>query len=304
MLFSNIGNNTNKIKIGNSENRRCRFCGKDETKTTFKNVAHAIPESIGNKRVICLEECDKCNTFFSENIEVHFDKISKIYRIIGQIKGKKKIPSYKTKDKKTRIDIKDKIIIKERIDSTITSFDEENNSLTIEYELEPHIPAAVFKTFVKMAISVMPKEELKYFKDTTKWILHPDHSKTLLNPLTIFQTFIPGPRPNPTPISFLLKKKSSKANYPNYIFLLAYGNIVSQIIVPSTLDTQLGRIVKMEVPIFPTPFEENWKYGNVKVEILDFTNSDVVIGKKFPVQMSYEEKKQIDPQSTEIQKIL
>ena len=36
--------------LGNKETKVCRFCGKDEFNgATFKKLAHAFPESIGNR---------------------------------------------------------------------------------------------------------------------------------------------------------------------------------------------------------------------------------------------------------------
>lgn len=301
ILFSNLNQNQNgPIRIGVKENRICRFCGCDEKKTTFRNVSHAIPESLGNKEIIASDECDKCNKFFSENVEVHFDKITKTHRVIGQIKGKKKIPSYKTKDKKTRIDVGQFIEIKERIGSVITSFDEESNTITIRFEIEPYIPAAVFKTLAKMAISVMPEDELSNFKNLKMWLLNMDHSKQLLKPLIAIETFIPGPRPNPKPIVILLKKKSLEGKYPNYIFVLAYGNFVYQIILPSELDAQNSSPVKFEIPIFPTPFEIEWKYGAVKVKQVNLTSTELLSGEIIPIQMHYDKKIGVDLNNTNL----
>ena len=38
-----------------------RFCGQQVPIVSFNNTAHAISESLGNKSVICREECDNCN---------------------------------------------------------------------------------------------------------------------------------------------------------------------------------------------------------------------------------------------------
>lgn len=58
--------NEDKKYIGNKHERMCRFCGKTKGETTFKKVAHAIPELIGNKVLISFEECDECNKIFSK----------------------------------------------------------------------------------------------------------------------------------------------------------------------------------------------------------------------------------------------
>ena len=39
----------------------------------------------------------------------------------------------------------------------------------------PEVPVAVCKAFAKMAVSIMPKEELESFEDTIEWVANPDH---------------------------------------------------------------------------------------------------------------------------------
>ena len=80
--------------IKDGESRFCRFCQNGESKTSFKTVAHAIPECLGNHQLILVDECDICNKYFSENIEDHLDKFTKPLRVAGQIRGKNGIPSY------------------------------------------------------------------------------------------------------------------------------------------------------------------------------------------------------------------
>ncbi|MBA4026891.1 MAG: hypothetical protein C0473_01480 [Cyanobacteria bacterium DS3.002] len=70
----------------------CRFCKKSVPEVTFTSIAHAIPESIGNRHIVCHNECDSCNTFFGRTIENDFGNWSKPHRTIAQISGKNGIP--------------------------------------------------------------------------------------------------------------------------------------------------------------------------------------------------------------------
>lgn len=292
ILFSSLDIES-KVYIGEKTNRVCRFCNRDETKTTFKTIAHAIPESIGNKKIILHEECDDCNKFFSENIEVHFDKLTKPLRNIGQVKGKRNVPSYKTKDKLSRIDVKNGFKIQERLDSRITTLDEENNLVILKYEIEPYIPQAVYKTFVKMALSVMPSDELANFKEALQWIQEPDHTKTFMKPLKALRTFIPGLNKHPEPVVFLLKRKTETNKYPYSIFVVAFGNIIYQIVVPSLYGVERGSEHTTTLIKFPSPFEIDNEHGKVKHSIEDWTSSEVVKGKTIPVSLSYESMEEI-----------
>ena len=56
------GDSRMKIGIKDKAQRVCRFCGKSLPDAKFGNKSHAISWSLGNIGLICLEECDDCNT--------------------------------------------------------------------------------------------------------------------------------------------------------------------------------------------------------------------------------------------------
>lgn len=233
--YSTIFSDEPKKQItSNKKNKRtCRFCGLTSNETAFTNISHAIPESIGNKNIICVEECDNCNKHFSEYVEVHFDKYTKPYRNISQIKGKNKVPSYKTKSKNARIDSANNILqVKANYKDNILFDDSLNNRIILKYELEPYIPEAVYKTFVKMALSVMPSSELKNFKEAIRWIMEKEHTNSLGIQLPIIISFIPELKKSPTVI--LLKRKIH-INHPTWVFIVGFGNMSYQIILPDSL---------------------------------------------------------------------
>lgn len=83
-------NNTRLLKpehglkyLGNPKHKTCRFCGKNETEVGFKKIAHAFPESVGNKSLATYYECDECNQFFGETIEREYANFFWLYVIIG-----------------------------------------------------------------------------------------------------------------------------------------------------------------------------------------------------------------------------
>src|SRR5688500_17375532 len=55
---------SNKHLLRPKNERICRFCGKSSSDTVFKDFAHLIPESLGNKLVFSDFECDNCNHLF------------------------------------------------------------------------------------------------------------------------------------------------------------------------------------------------------------------------------------------------
>ncbi|TQP08727.1 HNH endonuclease [Vibrio cholerae] len=263
----------------------CRFCGKNKPDVTFRTITHAVPEFLGNKQLILRNECDACNEFFSNNLEDHLDKYTKPYRTAAQIKGKRKVPSNKSKDKRTRFDFKpgDKSIIVSPKDSELADIDVENKTLTYKFEIEPHIPAAVYKCLVKIGLSVIEESELNNFEHTIRWILTKDHSVRFLNPLLLTRSFVPGPRPNRKLVVLVLKKRDLISIKPSYLLVVGFGNVVFQLILPSSLDTLLSGN-KIPSITMPLPFEKHWPYGVVKSDIIDLSSHMLLRDKVIPMK--------------------
>ena len=99
-----------------------------------------------------------------------------IWRRFAQIKGGKGIPSYKSK-KRSRIDAKDGgsgFEIDNYFDDPLVEENENAKELIIKALRQPYIPVNVFKSLTKMALSIMPENELIYFQKTIKWISFKD----------------------------------------------------------------------------------------------------------------------------------
>tara|TARA_R110001583_G_scaffold36787_5_gene120887 strand:- start:4493 stop:5446 length:954 start_codon:yes stop_codon:yes gene_type:complete len=292
--------NGKKLYIGNDD-RVCRFCGKGEPEVTFKDIAHAVSEFLGNKQLILRNECDTCNKFVSENLENHLDKYTKPFRLAGQIKGKKKVPSYKTKDQKSRYEFTSsegaKII--DRKDSDFAKLDLENKSIETNFHLEPYIPSAVFKCLVKLALSVINDTELLQFTNTIAWILNPDHSESICKPQILLTAFIPGPKPNKGVTVIVLRRKQESDTSPYCHLLICFGNIAYQIIVPSDVDISEGtKTVKLTR--LPLPFEINWKYGDIQFGQEDLTSSAIVKDKMSPMVFSFDKAIELDPETIKL----
>ncbi|MFA6667721.1 MAG: HNH endonuclease [Bacilli bacterium] len=81
-------------------NIKCPFCGQIITENNSKSKEHILPESLGNKDEKFIFDkgiiCDKCNNYFSRNIEEDFLNLQtiKLLRSYNRIPSKKnKIPS-------------------------------------------------------------------------------------------------------------------------------------------------------------------------------------------------------------------
>lgn len=250
-------NDKEYIYLGNEKTKACRFCGKDESNgATFEKLAHAFPESIGNRCLATYYECDKCNERFGKTIENDFANFMKFYHSISGIHGKKKIPEFISNDNKSKSAwVDDEYILSDTNENLHSSI--KNNSILYQATAPTHTPMAVYKCFVKMAISVMPENELKPFAKTIEWICNKKHENIFGNKKLLCRyEMIPGYNTTKHPCYVLYKRKghNSLAIYPYMIFNLTYGNFSYMIEIPTQEDL-LQSIDKIKFP--PIPFKSS-----------------------------------------------
>ena len=184
------GDEAHRMRIGiNDKARRiCRFCGKSMPDVTFKQKAHAISESLGNKGLICLEECDECNRHFNETIEQDIGKLLRFQLILKGIKGKNGNPTLKgdgvsIKNNTPFCTIKGKnnllLEIQDSFDFNVCQDIKQLLSQNFSFSSEKYIPQNIYKCFCKYVISLIDSGHLPYFKETIKWIKEPNVKRRL-----------------------------------------------------------------------------------------------------------------------------
>ena len=246
----------------------CRFCGKRYPEVKFKKKAHAISEMIGNKEFVLRNECDTCNGFFGQRLEDDFGKYLGLGRTLSQIYGKEGIPSYKSKDGKNRIDFTEKgIVIQARSDSQL--IERHDNYMIFHAVRDTFTPVAVYKALVKMALSLIPYEQMPCFIDTVNWIREESHviSKYNMDDYEyVIERYVPGANPMQLRASGFIRKDDNLI-VPYYQFLLEFANYSYQIIVPckSKDDKLAGHKVNL-VPI-PGAYETGGvSFGNISTK--------------------------------------
>lgn len=223
--------------LGNKNNRRCRFCDKCEPEVSFHKLAHAFPESIGNHALATYYECDECNSFFGKVLENNYNQFFGFFHNVLQISGKRGIPScnYKVPCEKRDescseycirmgIDEKGRPFIKQckNVNSQYISL--KKDSILIQKPIGKCVPIAVYKTLVKMALTVMPQEELPLFSETISWIREEKQRNFYKNcRLLIRYKMIPGYNITKYPHYVLYKRRKDVWNKPYILFNLTYG---------------------------------------------------------------------------------
>lgn len=180
------GSPENRKRIGEKDKskRVCRFCGRDITmpNVNFTKKAHAISESLGNKGLICLEECDDCNTRFNDTIEQDIGNLLRFQLVVKGIKGKNGNPTLKGDEVSIKTDTtsrsklgRDTLVIKfEKSPKTINP-KEISKHLSQQYSFsqEKYAPQNIYKCLCKYVMSLIDSQYLPYFKNTIDWINEP-----------------------------------------------------------------------------------------------------------------------------------
>jgi hypothetical protein len=277
--------------LGDAKNKRCRFCGKAEPEVTFRKEAHAIPESLGNKSLFTNYECDTCNKTFGDGIEDSFGKWSKPMRMMARVRGKKGVPTIKKGSQGGwRIEyVNAGFKISQIEGDPVMEVDEERKVITFKLPRDPYIPVAVLKTFVKMALTIMPEEELDNFRTALSWICELDHGRRFLpkGGYPILATFIPGPMPNDKIALFIYRRRTDMSAVPYSFFVLGYGNEVFQVMIPSPERDPVG--ISCTMPAFPNPRDivPN-EHGVSNVRPIDLTGHTIIKGDIVLVESGFE----------------
>ena len=290
----NIENKDKKF-IGDKNRRKCRFCGKEKVETTFKKVAHAIPELVGNKVLISFEECDECNKIFSK-LESELANYISFERSTTGIRGKTGVPTYKNRNGLRIEHDKEKsnrFIIQDIIDSGNIVEDNTDNSFTIKGERSPFIPIAVYKCFVKMALSIMPKHYLPYFWETFDWIREEDHTLQENVVCKVFEQFIPGARPfNDIEMILALRKWKSNENIPFGIFMICFGNFCYQVYLPFAgpdfIESEKEETFKYL--LLPCKYALVLPEGTIHTILKDLSSSEKIKGQTIDFTYSFDKK--------------
>lgn len=224
----------------------CKFCSKSSTETTFRNIPHVIPELLGRNDYTSNEECDACNKLFGEFETDLANYISPYQTLIGQ-KTKKKVPSFQSRKtrnaKSTTIQYIDrKLNINFNNNLSDFHYDYENKKLNVTLKKKKFIPINVFKSLVKIGLSLCPKNELNEFKKTIEWLSTNGNSENITYdiPLSLYRTRLSN-KCYKKPTATLYKRKSeiTKNIYePKLCIVIHSGILVFQLFIPFCVETE------------------------------------------------------------------
>lgn len=179
-----IFNGDERHNIGeyNKSERVCRFCGRSMPIVSFNQKAHAISESLGNKGLICREECDDCNQRFNQTIEQDITRFFQFFLILNGVKGKNGSPTLQgngisiTNDPSSRITLgRNTLVLKVKTMPETHDLQEITKFISDQFSFSnvKYVPQNIYKCFCKYVLSVIDNKYLQYFKETVNWINEP-----------------------------------------------------------------------------------------------------------------------------------
>jgi len=278
-----------KMYTGSKADPLCRYCGRDNTSTTFKNESHAISVFLGNRTLIDWNECDSCNKHFGSFVEDHFAKYTLPHRAFSRTKGRVKIPSYKDKDYEVVAGDSGNLKISMLRASDLGDIlveGPERSTLKFSMQRQPYRPTAVYKTFVKMALALMPDEDHKSLGALKQWILADNHETLFSGDVKVIEWQIPGPMNPNRLLCYICKAKPEfEAAHFKYILLVAFGNHQFQVVIPDPVyEAGINKKFLFAPALMPTKHFQ--KYGAPNFTERSFFSSEIVKGEKVEIVIS------------------
>lgn len=204
-----------RVDIGNvrKADRICRFCGgTTKTEARFDKEAHAIPAALGNKYLKIADECDECNQYFGDEIEPTLVELLNIQRVFLGIEARGALPKIKFPGGQLfRDDAHDNlmVVVSDKISK------DASGALTIQLTTgKPISPQNFYRALSKIALSVIPENELPALAKTIRWVRYGEFADKPLPKIAAGVVMLP---PNPSAQIALYIRKEPHPKMPHVV---------------------------------------------------------------------------------------
>lgn len=259
------------LKYIQPENEKfiCRYCGETEKKN-FKSKAHLIPEFTGSKDLFSFNECKNCNHKFGVNYENSLRNFA-VKNLYVPIKGKGGFKKHIDFENDSVTQFEDEKTLVTTLNSKEFKNEIVNGKMKFETTSYPFVPLYVYKSLMKIALSLLKTEDLKFLKHGFDWINNVEMQTKTKIPLTL----IVNDEAKPAllkPIALLLRKKI-EYNSPEFTFIFSWGFYNLQIFLPfNSNDLNLDYSI-FNLPIRPD-FIRQSKDGKIRFQHFNMVSID------------------------------
>jgi transcriptional regulator with XRE-family HTH domain len=204
-----------RVDIGNPRkaDRVCRFCGgTTKTQAKFDKEAHAMPAALGNKYLKLADECDTCNQYFGDEIEPTLVELLNIQRVFLGIEARGGLPTVEFAGgtmSRTQEGEKMMIVVSDKISQDASGV------LTAQLGSgKPVVPQNFYRALAKIALSVIPAEELPALGKTARWVRYGEGGEMPLPKIAAAVVMLP---PEPSAQITLYVRKEPHARLPHVV---------------------------------------------------------------------------------------
>lgn len=283
-IFNGKTKHRHYIGEASKSKRICRFCGNQIPTVSFNHTSHAISELLGNKSLVCREECDICNERFSRIIEPDIANMLSPILTIYSIHGKNGIRTTTGNNFKLSLDEsskeKDEVsAIKLELDQDIPDNIEGffKKSLLLDTNSLQYIPQNVYKCLCKYVVSVINERYLPNFKKTINWIN--STTKYCKLPLVAIGN---SRKISDTPNLIVSIRKTNNHNYPYCFALFSIANIVLAFIVPYSSKDKYKFTTSQKYAIFQKMIKSwyvgvKWSFNKLSSSKKTYTKVDFTL---------------------------
>ena len=249
------------VAIG--EANECRFCGETSNRN-IRNVAHSVPEGLGNHWITSNDECDRCNAFFSQYDDSLCKSVGAILSLGGTIgkggrirqTGRSKGASVISFDKEAG---HSKIFYQasvppvgkpSEIPLEISFFTGGEMKTVIPTPKESFVPRHAYKALAKIGLATLPAEKLTHFSKLRSWIMSDDESEDFSFLDVCISTGSLGKAP-PLVAVTILERLPYLCDRPSHLLVVIVGSVCWQVdLMPDELDDSIGLLQfgKINIP--------------------------------------------------------
>ena len=240
-----------KLEIIDATNKVCRFCNKSYPDVTFITTTHIIPELLGANNYTSNDECDHCNNKFS-GYESHLAAYFRPFLTMTGVKGKKGIPNFhsrtteRVESTRTKINhLNDGLKEVTTGDSNDFIINEENKTIAVTFRKPPHKPFLVYKSLVKIGLSILPINKISSYRNVFEWLLN---DKLFVDYFPLALTTILTRNKYASPFAelyFAVKNDYEEYFIPEATLIIGSGNLLIQIYIPMPSDFNVEIIENM-----------------------------------------------------------
>ena len=294
-LFLKGQDNSKQVRFG--ERGACRFCGETD-RAKFRKTAHTVPRSIGNSRLVSLDECDRCNELFGYYDDQLVRFFGSYLTMVGLVSGKK---PPKTKGRSSSIQRKgDSISVRASVteggffEAVMPVMTATGPGLRFTLPESYYIPAYVYLALSKQAIALMPADALKDFRRLTEALLAQgfNHSEEFPENRCVV-SLMRATSTHPVALTALLYRRNDKRRelnliWPRWIYALQVNDVM--LMVPLMSDDWWSRqresygSFNMNVALRPPPMsglDDSSAIGFAPSETMIMSGTEAVLSPFF-----------------------